>query len=101
VETRYEVIGEPPLLAGAQEMVADEPLATPEILSGADGTVTGVTGDDATEAGEFPMAFSARTTNVYDVPLVSPLIVQLSVEAFGSVTRTVQVRAGSSTGVTV
>jgi hypothetical protein len=95
------VIGEPPLAAGDQVMVAKDPLADPEILSGADGTVAGVTGDDATEAGEFPMAFSARTTNVYDVPLVSPMIVQLSLEAFGSLTRTVQVRAGSSTVVTL
>jgi hypothetical protein len=34
------------------------------MLIGADGTVAGVTGDEATEAGDVPMALVARTVNV-------------------------------------
>ncbi|CAB4323400.1 unannotated protein [freshwater metagenome] len=101
VETKYDVIGEPPLAAGAQVTTAEDPLPTPEMLIGADGTVAGVTGNDATEAGDCPMALVACTTNVYSVPLVRRVTVQVSVEALGSLTRTVQVRVGCSTVVTV
>ena len=94
-------MGEPPLLAGAQVIVAESPSLVPEMLIGADGTVTGVTGADAVEAGEDPTALIARTTNVYGVPLSRPTMVQVSLDAFGSFTRTVQVRAGNSTAVTV
>ena len=52
------------MVAGTQVIVAEDPLPTPEMLIGADGTVAGVTGDDAIEAGDVPMALVARTINV-------------------------------------
>ena len=42
---------------------------------GAPGTVDGVAVEDATEAAPVPDAFVAITVNVYDVPLVRPVIV--------------------------
>ena len=46
-------------------------------LVGASGTPTGVTGDDATDAGPVPIAFVAVTVNVWAVPLVKSMTVQL------------------------
>jgi hypothetical protein len=46
-------------------------------LAGAEGTVAGVTGADATDWGPVPTAFVAATLNVYVVPFVSPVTVWL------------------------
>jgi hypothetical protein len=42
---------------------------------GAPGTVDGVALEDATEAAPVPDTFVAVTVNVYEVPLVKPVIV--------------------------
>ena len=44
---------------------------------GAPGTVDGVTALDAVEAGPVPLALLAVTVNVYAVPLLSPVTVQV------------------------
>ena len=74
--TVYDVIAEPPLLAGAtHDTVADVLPATAVTDVGAPGTVgaLGVTGDEAADGAPVPTLFAAVTTNVYAVPLVKPL----------------------------
>jgi hypothetical protein len=68
------VITEPPDEAGAaHETVADALPATAETPVGEPGVVTGVTGAEAEEAVELPIAFIASTVNVTEVPLVRPV----------------------------
>lgn len=65
----------PPSLAGAEkETVACALPATALTLCGAPGTENcGVTAPLALEAVPAPTAFVARTVNVYEIPLVSPV----------------------------
>ena len=51
----------------------------PETEVGAPGTVDGVTTADADEAAPVPDTFVAVTVNVYDVPFVRPVTVQVVV----------------------
>jgi hypothetical protein len=72
----YDVIVEPPLLAGAVN--ATVACALPAIavpIVGAPGTVIGVTLFDAADGAPVPTPFVAVTVNVYAVPLVSPATV--------------------------
>ncbi|HET7549055.1 MAG TPA: hypothetical protein VFJ86_14890 [Usitatibacter sp.] len=70
----YDVIAEPPLLAGAVKFtVACALPAVAMPMVGAPGTVTGVTLLEAAEGALAPTALFAVTVNVYAVPLVSPL----------------------------
>jgi hypothetical protein len=72
----------PPLLAGgAQEIVACSSPATAVTLVGAPGSVAGVTGLVASEAGPAPRALIATTVNVYATPLLRPLTVVVVVSA--------------------
>lgn len=49
-------------------------------LEGTLGPAAGITAAEAAEAAELPTVFVATTRNVYDVPLVSPVTVQLTPE---------------------
>ena len=73
----YVVIAEPPLDAGAvNATVADvdvDPAAATAPMTGAPGTVSGVTDADAPDAPEVPPAFVAAAVNVYAVPFVRPV----------------------------
>ena len=72
------MIARPPFEAGADQLTRADPsagVATAPV--GAPGTVAGITGAEAAEAGPVPTTFAAVTLNVYDVPLVRPLTVQL------------------------
>jgi hypothetical protein len=75
--TRYEVITAPPLDGAVHETVADESPNTPATPVGAPGTVEGTTAELAVEAAPVPEAFVAVTVNVYEVPLESPVTLQL------------------------
>ena len=67
------MIGEPPSNAGAvQETWACAFPAIAKGLSGAVGTVLGVTAEEAKLDTEIPMAFVAITVNVYKVPFERP-----------------------------
>jgi len=80
-------MAEPPLLTGSVQVTAAsgvEPKATPPTLValpmvGAPGTVAGVAGADAADAGPVPAELVAVTVKVYGVPLVRPSTVQLVV----------------------
>jgi hypothetical protein len=75
--TVYPVIAEPPLLAGAVNVIvacAFPAVAVP--IVGAPGTVEGVKEFEAALAGPVPLAFVAVTVKVYAVPLVSPVTVK-------------------------
>jgi hypothetical protein len=73
--TVYLVIGEPPVLDGAtQDTVTDLAPAVARKPVGTPGTVRGVA-DTVTELPLVPTSFTARTENVYDVPLVNPVTV--------------------------
>lgn len=77
--TVYLVIGEPPLSAGGVQVTTDEAF-WPDVaftLSGAVGGPDGTAGAEAADAGPVPIAFVAVTVNVYGVPLVSPVTVQV------------------------
>ena len=74
--TVYEVMTDPPVDAGALHETVDCPFPADALtLVGLPGTVIGVTGEDATDASEFPILFTAITVNVYVDPLVRPVIV--------------------------
>jgi hypothetical protein len=74
--TVYEVIADPPLLAGAVNVTVAEPLpATAVTPVGDPGVVSGVTELEAVEDALVPTAFVAVTVKVYAVPLVRPIIV--------------------------
>ena len=78
--TVYPVIAEPPVLDGADhETVTEESPNTPDTPLGAPGTVAGTTDADAEEAEPVPALFVAVTENVYEVPLVRPITVQVVV----------------------
>jgi hypothetical protein len=66
------VIGEPPLLAGAEnDTVADASALVAVTAVGAPGTSARVTAGDAADSALSPAAFVARTVKVYAVPFVS------------------------------
>ena len=72
--TVYKVIGEPPLDAGAfQVMLACPFPAVATIPVGGLGMVTGVMEFDDPDAGLVPMLSVAMTVKVYSVPLVRPV----------------------------
>ena len=72
------MIDAPPLLAGAVHEIVTEPLpGVPTTSVGDPGIVGGVTAADAVDADPVPAELLAVTVNVYGVPFVSPLIVQL------------------------
>jgi hypothetical protein len=72
--TVYKVIGEPPLDAGAfQVMLACPFPAVATTPAGELGTVTGVMEFDDPDAGLVPTLSVAVTVNVYSVPLVRPV----------------------------
>ena len=74
--TRYDV-GVPPEPA-ATATTADASLISAVGAGGVPGTAgCGVTGSDAEEAADVPPPFVAVALNVYDVPLVKPVTVQL------------------------
>jgi hypothetical protein len=74
--TVYDVIGEPPLNAGADHERLAEPFpAAPARFVGASGIVDGVVALLAVDAVLVPFAFVAVTVNVYAVPFVRPVIV--------------------------
>ena len=73
------MIADPPFEAGADHDTPTCPLpGTPDTPVGAPGTVAGVTGADALDAGPVPTPLVAVTMNVYAVPFVNPLTVQLN-----------------------
>ena len=70
------MIAEPPFPAGALNVTvacAFPAIAMP--MTGAPGTVAGVTALEAEDAGPLPTALVAITVKVYDVPLVRPVTV--------------------------
>ena len=68
------MIGEPPLDEGATKATVAEALpAVAEAPVGAPGTVAGVTGLLAADAGPAPIALLAVTVNVYAWPFVRPV----------------------------
>ena len=72
------MMGAPPLADGAVKLTVACPLAaTADTPVGAPGTVAGVAAADGAEAGPVPDALVAVTVNVYAVPFVRPLTVQL------------------------
>ena len=72
--TMYPVMGVPPVLVGvSKEIVAAPEVATATTCSGAVGGAVGVTGVDADEETDVPMAFVAVTVKVYAWPIVSPV----------------------------
>jgi len=74
------VIALPPFDDGAvQETTTEESPNTPDTPVGAPGTVAGTTAPEAVDAEPVPALFVAVTVNVYEVPLVRPLTVQLVV----------------------
>jgi hypothetical protein len=76
--TVYSVIADPPFDAGAVQEICTDVLPRSATTSvGASGTVAGTTALEATEAVESPTAFVAITVNVYEVPLVNPVTMQL------------------------
>jgi hypothetical protein len=78
--TVYPVIVAPPLLAGAvHDTVAWAAPETPTTEVGAPGTASGVTEPEDADDELLPTALVAVTLNVYGLPLVSPLTVQLVV----------------------
>ena len=69
----------PPLSEGAVQEITDwrsayEDADTPV---GESGTVAGTAAEDAADGSEVPETFVAFTLNVYEVPLVRPMITQL------------------------
>jgi hypothetical protein len=74
--TVYDVIAEPPVLAGAVNVTVALPFPyTAETFVGEPGVVAGVTALDAVEDALVPIALVAVTVNVYAVPFVRPVIV--------------------------
>ena len=83
-------MGEPPLDVGAENETEDcmfPALAETEV--GTPGIVEGVTGADAADEAEFPRSFTAITVNVYAVPFVNPVIVQVNDAVVQAVPETV------------
>jgi hypothetical protein len=75
-ETVYEVIADPPLLAGAVNVIVACPLPAVALTPvGVPGVVAGVTALLAVEDALVPFAFVAVTVNVYAVPFVRPVTI--------------------------
>ena len=75
------MIALPPLLDGAdQDTTAELSPNTPDTSVGTPGTVTGTTALDEVDAEPVPTLLVAVTVNVYEVPLVRPVTVQLVVD---------------------
>jgi hypothetical protein len=70
--TVHEVTGAPPLKPGVQPTTAPPSLGAAVIDVGLDGTVLGVMLGDAADSAPVPIAFVARTLNVFATPLVNP-----------------------------
>ena len=81
----YDVIGLPPLKAGATKatLTCELPIV-PTTPVGAPGTVAGITALDGADAGPVPDAFVAVTVNVYEVPFVRPVTI-IGLVAFDAV----------------
>ena len=77
--TVYPEIGTPPSNTGATHDTTDEPFKARTAVTpvGALGAVNGTAAADERDATEEPDAFEATTVNVYDVPFVRPITVQL------------------------
>jgi hypothetical protein len=74
--TVYSVIADPPLLAGAVNVIVAWPFpAVVTTLVGAFGVVAGITELLVLEAVLVPTLFVAVTVNVYVIPFVKPVIV--------------------------
>jgi hypothetical protein len=74
--TVYDVIAEPPVLAGAVNEIVAEPFpAVAETPVGAPGALVGTTALLGLDDALVPIAFVAVTENVYVVPLTSPVTV--------------------------
>ena len=73
--TVYEVIALPPFDGAVHDTVACPSPAVALTPVGAAGTVgpVGVTAAEAAESGPVPIAFVARTRNVYALPFVRPV----------------------------
>jgi hypothetical protein len=84
--TVYDVIGLPPVDAGADQLTVALALCPVALTPvGAPGTAAGVTAFDGDDAGLVPAAFAAVTVNVYDVPLVRPVTTTLVADAAAAV----------------
>jgi hypothetical protein len=80
--TVYVVIADPPILAGGDhDTLADAASGEATTFIGAPGTApaVGVTPVDAVDAALVPTEFVAVAVNVYVVPFVSPVTVQVNV----------------------
>jgi hypothetical protein len=77
VVTVNEVIGEPLLPRALQETMTPAGRDVARTSTGATGTPTGTAGLVGADSAEVPTRFVAVATNVYVVPLVSPVIVQV------------------------
>jgi len=77
--TVYPVIAEPPDEAGALQDTTDWAFAfaVADTEVGAPGAVAGTTAPEAVDGDPGPAAFVAVTVNVYEVPFVRPVTVQL------------------------
>jgi hypothetical protein len=74
--TVYEVIVEPPLNPGAENVIVASPFPRVAVpIIGASGTVAGVTELLAEDADPVPTSFVAVTVKVYATPFVRPVIV--------------------------
>ena len=69
------VIAEPPSPFELQVRATDFSPVVPVGWPGAGGLVAGVAASEAGEASPSPLAFTARTLNLYDVPFVRPVTV--------------------------
>lgn len=77
-------MGRPPVVGSVHEAVTEALPAVTDGAAGLAGTVAaGVTGTELFEGCDVPIEFWARTANVYGVPSVSPVTMQLG---FSSVT---------------
>ena len=84
--TVYPEMAAPPVETGAVQDTTDWALPLEDAVTpvGAPGTVAGMAGAEAADAGPVPAELVAVTVNVYDEPLVRPGTVQL-VAAFEQV----------------
>ena len=72
--TVYDVMADPPSEAGVDHETATWPFPGAAVTDvGGPGTVAGVTELDAGDAGVFQVFSRATTSNVYAVPLASPV----------------------------
>ena len=78
--TVYPVIDAPPVTGADHETTTCPLPAEADTPVGAPGTVDGVALEEAVDAAPVPDAFVAVTVNVYAVPFVNPVTVQLTDE---------------------